>query len=74
MEDTTEQAAAVVRDGIRRTDPVVRMRDALAHSDTMRALALAQLRARYPDRSTLALVEMLLDQNLIPPALQSAGR
>ncbi len=65
MKDTTAHAAEIVRARIRQTDPVVRMRQALAHSDAMRALALARLRARYPDHTTLALVEMLLGQPLI---------
>ena len=67
MLDTAAEAAQAVRDAIRREDPVVRMRRALAHSESMRDLALARLRARYPDRPTLALVELLLGEPLLPP-------
>jgi hypothetical protein len=65
MDDTTAQAAEALRDGIRKTAPVVRMRQALAHSEAMRELALTRLRAQHPERTTLALVEMLLGQRFI---------
>lgn len=65
MHDTTREAASVVRAAIRRTDPAVRLREVLAHSEAMRDLALARLRARHPDRSTLELVELLLGEPLI---------
>lgn len=74
MDDTTAQAAAAARAGIRQTAPVVRMRQALAHSEAMRELALSRLRARYPERTTLALVEMLLGQRLIAQPLLPADR
>lgn len=65
MDDTSAEAARVVRDAIRRTDPIDRMRQALSHSERMRGLALARLRARHPDLSTVALVEMLLGERLM---------
>ena len=64
-DDTTTEAAAVVRAAIKRTEPVVRLRQALAHSETMRDIALARLRNKYPNRSTLELVETLLGTRLI---------
>lgn len=74
MDDTTAQAAAAARAGIRQTAPAVRMRQALAHSEAMRELALSRLRARYPERTTLALVEMLLGQRLIAQPLLPEDR
>lgn len=65
MHDTTREAASVVRAAIRRTDPAVRLREALAHSEAMRDLALSRLRAKHPHRSTLELVELLLGEPLI---------
>ena len=65
MRDTSADAALVVCDAIRRTAPTERMRQALAHSEAMRALSLAGLRARHPERTTLELVEMLLGTRLI---------
>jgi len=65
MRDTSTEAIAVVRATIRAIDPVDRLRAALAHSEAMRDLALARLRVRYPNRSTLELVELLLGQPLI---------
>ena len=65
MRDTSTEAIAVVRATIRAVDPVDRLRKALAHSEAMRDLALARMRVRYPNRSTLELVELLLGQPLI---------
>jgi hypothetical protein len=65
MRDTTPEAASVVRSAIKRTDPVVRLREALAHSEAMRDLALARLRAKHPHSSTLELVELLTGTRLI---------
>ena len=64
MDDTRTEAAAIVRAVIKNTDPVVRLRRALAHSEAMRDLAVARLRAKYPNRSTLELVEYLLGTRL----------
>jgi hypothetical protein len=73
MHDTSEAAADVVRAAIRRTAPGERVRQMLAHSETMRALALARLRERHPDRSTLELVELLLGEQLLPPVARPDG-
>ncbi len=62
MTDTSPDAAAVAREAILRTPPVDRLRRALADSETMRELALSRLRLRYPERSTLELVEVLLGE------------
>lgn len=66
MHDTSAEAARVARDAIRRTDPIMRMRQALAHSEAMRSLALERLRMRHPDLPTIALVELLLGERLVP--------
>ena len=64
MHDTPDDAAAVVRAAIKQVAPVDRLRQALAHSEKMRELSLARLRERYPGRSTLELVELLLGERL----------
>jgi hypothetical protein len=74
MRDTTPEAQEAVRIATVRTAPVQRLRDALAFSETMRELSLARLRARHPDRSTLELVEILLNQQLVPPNLRASHR
>ena len=68
MSDTSPYAARIVRDAIRRRDPVERMRDALVHSEAMRELALSGLRARHPGRTTVELVELMLGERLVPRA------
>jgi len=68
MNDTDPEAAAVVKAAILRRDPVERMRQAFAQSEAMRELALSRLRVRYPDRSTIELVELLLGARLMPEA------
>ena len=65
MRDTTNEAAAVADAAIKRMNPVDRLRQSLAHSETMRNLAIARLRAKHPDRSTLELVELLLGERLV---------
>jgi hypothetical protein len=66
MQDTSPDAARAVREVVRRSHPIDRMRRALAHSEMTRDLALSRLRARHPELSTLTLVEMLLVQRLLP--------
>ncbi len=66
MSDTREAAEAIVREAVRGTEPAERMRRALVHSDAMRELALSRLRAQFPDQSTIALVELLLGERLLP--------
>lgn len=70
MDDTSALAAQAAREAIRRTAPVERMRRALAHSETMRELALSRLRVRHPELSTVALVERLLGERLMPPVTE----
>jgi hypothetical protein len=74
MNDSSLQASAVVRAAIKRLDPVERLRQAFIHSEQMRELSLAQLRKRYPDHSTLQLVELMLGQQLIPRDRASESR
>ena len=62
--DTSLATEQVVLDAIRRTDPVQRMREALALSESMRAVALNRLRTRYPDRTLMQLVELMLGEPL----------
>jgi hypothetical protein len=64
MRDTRNDAAAAVRAAIKQVAPIDRLREALVHSERMRELSVARLRARYPDRSTLELVELLLGERL----------
>ena len=65
MRDTTKEAAVVADAAIKRMNPVDRLRQSLAHSEAMRDIALARLRAKHPDRSTLQLVELLLGERLV---------
>jgi hypothetical protein len=64
MRDTRNDAAAAVRAAIKQVAPIDRLREALVHSERMRELSVARLRARYPERSTLELVELLLGERL----------
>jgi hypothetical protein len=66
MRDTSPDAERIVLQARRRMPPVERMRQALEWSESARALALGRLRARYPEKSTLELVENMLGQQLIP--------
>jgi hypothetical protein len=68
MNDTRPEAAAVVREAIRRTPPVERMRQVLELSEQIRTLSLETLRRRHPNLSTLQLVELLSGQTLLPTA------
>jgi hypothetical protein len=71
MRDTSAEADRVVRDAVRRMNPIERMRQALALSESLRQLSLARLRAKYPERSTVELVELLLGQPLPRPPRSS---
>jgi hypothetical protein len=66
MNDTRPEAAAVVREAIRRTPPVERMRQVLELSEQIRTLSLETLRRRHPNLSTLQLVELLSGETLLP--------
>jgi hypothetical protein len=71
MRDTSAEADRVIRDAVRRMNPIERMRQALALSESLRQLSLARLRAKYPERSTVELVELLLGQPLPRPPRSS---
>ena len=69
--DTTRAAEAIRIAAVRRRRPADRLREALQLSDTTRALALASLRRRHPQRSDRQLVELLLGG---PPGSRAARR
>jgi hypothetical protein len=73
MRDTTQEAGRVQTDAIRRLAPIERLTEALALSESVRALALSRLRERYPDRTDLELVELLAGAPLRPAPPGSAG-
>lgn len=66
MRDTTPAAEQARVDAIRRLDPIQRLAQALDLSESVRALALSQLRAVHADRTELELVELLVGAPLIP--------
>lgn len=68
ISDTTPEAAALVARAIRRQSPAQRVEAALALSEAMRAISLATLRARFPERSTLALVASIAGEAMVPSA------
>jgi hypothetical protein len=68
MRDTSPAAEAVRLAAIRRMEPAERLRQAFALSESVRALALARLRAAHPGRTDLELVELLLGTRLVPRA------
>ena len=68
MRDTSPAAERARLEAIRRLDPVQRVRQALAFSESMRQLALARLRERYPEKTQLELVELMLGEPLLPPS------
>lgn len=57
--DTSLEAAAIVRRAIRRQSPAQRVEAAIALSESVRAMSLAAMRARFPERTTLELVAMI---------------
>lgn len=61
--DTTPEAATIQLAIVRRHDGATRLRNALALSDTTRALALARLKAEHPDLSDRQLIGRLLRQS-----------
>jgi len=66
MRDTSPAADAVRLAAIRRIEPAERLRQAFALSESVRALALARLRAVHPGRTDLELVELFLGTQLVP--------
>lgn len=68
VHDTSPDAEVLIRDAIRRQSPAQRVDAALALSESVRAISLAVLRARFPERSTLELVAMITGESLVPAA------
>jgi hypothetical protein len=68
MRDITAAAEQVYLEAIRRQEPTQRLRQALAFSEWARRLALASLAERFPERTQLELVEILLGNALVPVA------
>jgi hypothetical protein len=66
MRDTTPAAEQAQREAILQLEPIQRLRQALALSESVRALALARLRVLHPDRTDFELVELLIGAPLIP--------
>jgi len=66
--DTTPEAAALVLRAIRQQSPAQRVAAALALSESVRAISLAALRARFPDRTTLELVALITGDSMVPTA------
>ncbi len=66
--DTTPEAAALVQRAIRRQSPAQRVDAAIALSESMRAISLATLRARFPECSTLELVALITGESMVPSA------
>ncbi len=66
--DTTPEAAALVLRAIKQQSPAQRVAAALALSESVRAISLTALRARFPDRSTLELVALITGESMVPTA------
>lgn len=66
MRDTSPHALHIQLAALRRISPVERLRRAFELSEAMRELALVRLRTRYPGRSELELVELLMGHLLSP--------
>lgn len=66
MRDSTLVAEQVRLEAIRRLEPAQRLHQAFALSESVRRLALASLAERYPGRTELELVEILLGAPLLP--------
>jgi len=66
--DTTPEAASLVRRAIRQQSPAQRVDAAIALSESVRAISLATLRARFPGRTTLELVAMITGESMVPSA------
>lgn len=65
MDDTASLELSRIRDAVLHQPPVERLHAMLALSESMRAIGLAGLRARYPDRSTIELVELMAGESLV---------
>ena len=58
-DDTSPEAAALVRRAVRQQSPAQRVDAAIALSERMRTISLATLRARFGGRTTLELVALM---------------
>lgn len=74
MRDTSPEAARIHTAVLRGLDGLTRLNQALELSDTVRALALARLKSRYPELDQRQLVTMLLRQTLAPHELPPSLR
>ena len=74
MLDTSSEAAQVHLAIVSALDGNARLRQAFELSETTRALAMARLRATFPDASERRLVELLLQERVpkqeLPPHLR----
>jgi len=66
VDDTTPEAAAIVRHAIRQQTPAERVHAAIALSESVRAISLATLQARFPERTTLQLVALITGESMVP--------
>ena len=75
--DTSEEAWAVVEDGVRRMTPAERVRRAISLTIAAHAFALAQIRRRHPDederRVRLRLAARMLEPELLRAAFGNEG-
>ncbi len=68
ISDTSPEATALVERAIRQQSPAQRVEAALALSESVRAISLATLRARFPARSTLELVALITGELMVVAA------
>lgn len=66
MRDTTPEAHRTHLDAIRRIPPIQRLIQAIAFSESERAVALAGLRRLHPELTEFELVELRIGRPLIP--------
>lgn len=65
MRDTTDEAARVVREIVRRRTPDQRLADLIESSEMMRAAALDRLAVRHPGASRADLLRRLLGDDAV---------
>jgi len=70
--DTTEEAWAVVEDGLRRMTPAERVRRALMLTVAAHAVALAQIRRRHPGEDERRTRQRLAARLLSPATMRAA--
>ena len=68
ISDTTPDAVALVQRAIHQQSPAQRVDAAIALSESVRAISLATLRARFPECSTLELVALITGESMVPAA------